>query len=164
MKALLTRLNLTEGERGVLLAYVVVSVFGAGLALTVVSQLGGENTILRALGIYDMWVIIAGAMGSAMGLFISQRWLGHPGIAGWRKAIIGIPVVSFICAICGGTLALPFYGTMFGPFSVLVTFIGSPILGVFWTAILLSAHALMLEWRQERDSIFIYINEKGVPA
>ena len=154
MNALLDKLHLTDGEKGVLLAAFVVAVFGAGVAHSVVGQLGGGLDIIRTLSNYDIWIIVSGAMGAVMGLYFGRNWFGHPGRAGWRRAFIGIFVTTFVAAICSGTLALPFYGTMFGPFSVVMTFIGSPILAVFWIAILLAAHSLIVDWRYERDSIF----------
>lgn len=164
MNALWKRLQLTEGERGVILAYFVVCVFGAGMALSVVGQLGGAETIMRSLSRYDIWIILSGCIGSGIGLYVGRNWMGHPGFSGWRNAIIGLFVITFAAAICAGTLALPFYGTMFGPFTVIMSFVGSPILAVFWFAILLSAHALMTDWRYERDSIFRRIDDVGIPA
>jgi len=154
MRVLPERLKTTEGERGVLLAALVVAVFGAGLALCVIGRLGGSHTVMRSLSYYDFWIIFSGGLGSSIGLYLGRNWFGHPGLSGWRKAVAGIFVVTFAGAICSGSLALPLYGTMFGPFSVLMTFIGNPILGVFWVATLLSAHRLIINWRFERDSIF----------
>jgi len=163
MNALLEKLHLTEGEKGVLLAAIVVAVFGAGVAHSVVGQLGGGLRIIRSLSNYDIWIIVSGAIGSVIGLYIGRNWFGHAGLAGWRKAIIGIGITTFASAICSGTLALPFYGTMFGPFSVVMTFIGNPLLAVFWVSILLAAHALIVDWRNERDSIFrVSPNDKAL--
>lgn len=164
MNALFERMKMTPGERGVLVAGLVVSIFGAGLAHSVVGQLGGSNTILRTLSHYDFWIIVSGALGAVFGLYLGRNWMGHPGFAGWRKASLGIFVITMISAICGGTLALPLYGTMFGPFSVIMTFFGNPILAVFWSAILLAAHALIIDWRFERDSIFREPADNGMPA
>lgn len=61
--------------------------------------------------------------------------------------------ISFVGALFGGTLALPFYGTMFGPFTLVVTLIKAPILALLWTSSLLSAHFMIKVRRDERDSV-----------
>lgn len=143
------------GERGVFFAYGIISLFGAGLSFLVVNQLGGSADILRPLGIYDVWTIISGAVGAAMGLYVGRRWLGSAGLSGWVKAMIAIPVISFIASLAGGTLALPIYGTMFGPMALAVTFYENVIVLVFWVWTVLIAHVLFTTHRKERDSLFI---------
>ena len=64
--------------------------------------------------------------------------------------------ISFVGALIGGTLALPFYGTMFGPFTLVVTLLNAPFLAVLWIWTLFSAHLMIKERRIERDSI-IYL-------
>ncbi|MCW1951376.1 MAG: hypothetical protein KIH44_008410, partial [Octadecabacter sp.] len=54
----------------------------------------------------------------------------------------------------GGTLGLPLYGTMFGPFIVVVTLLGAPILAMLWAFTLLGIHILLASYQRERDSIF----------
>jgi hypothetical protein len=62
--------------------------------------------------------------------------------------------VTFIGSLIGGTLGLPFYGTMFGPFIVVVTLMGAPLLAMLWAFNLLGAHVLLGIYRSERDTIF----------
>ena len=76
MNALLKRLHLTDGEKGVLLAAFVVAVFGAGVAHSVVGQLGGGLSVFRMMTHYDIWIILAGAIGAVMGLYIGRNWFG----------------------------------------------------------------------------------------
>jgi hypothetical protein len=149
------RLKMTDGEQSILFALFAVAVFGACVAFSVVSQLGGGREIIRPLTGYDLWSIFAGASGSAIGLYLARSWFGHPGLHGIGQAAVGVLWVSFLGSIIGGTLALPFYGTMFGPFSVIVTMFGAPLLALFWVCTLLGAHVLVGKWRRERDTIFV---------
>jgi len=144
----------SDGERGLYLAYTVAGFFGALLSFMVVNQLVGADEIIRPLGLYDYWSIFSGAVGAASGLYIGRRWLGDPGISGWIKAVIAVPVISFIGSLVGGTLALPLYGTMFGPMALAITFYENPIILVLWIWTILVSHILFAGHRRERDSIF----------
>jgi hypothetical protein len=156
--AKLKRLRITDGEQSILFALFVVAVFGAGVAFVVVNQLGGSEHIIRPLTAYDIWSICSGAFGAAIGFYLGRDWFGFPGLRGVGQACLGIVVVSFIGSIVGGTIALPFYGTMFGPFSVAITMVGAPLLAVFWSCSLMSAHLLVAVWRRERDTIFLSLD------
>ncbi len=157
------RFSLTDGERSVVLAYIGVALFGAGLSFTIVNNLGGDDTILRSLSTYDYWVIFAGAVGAALGLFVGQGRLGHAGWPGARRAIFGLIVVTFAATVTGGTLALPGYGTMFGPLAAGLTFWETPLLLLFWTIILIACHMLFAIWRRERDTLFVIEEDDGIP-
>ena len=54
----------------------------------------------------------------------------------------------------GGTLILPYYGTMFAPMKLIIVMFEVPAFAVLWVAMVACVHMLMIEWRQERDSIF----------
>lgn len=158
------RFWLTEGERGVLLAYIGVAVFGAGLAHTVVNNLGGNHEILRTLTTYDIWMILSGALGADIALYVSRDKFGQPSGAGLGQALIGMFTVTFIAAVVAGTFALPGYGTMFGPFAAFVTFWASPLLLIFWGMMLLATHWLYARWRSERDTVFAEPEDDGLPV
>ena len=148
-------LSLSRGERGLYSAYIIVAMFGAGLSFIAINRLGGHTEILRALTIYDYWAIVSGAIGATAALFIGRRWFGQPGGRGLFMALCGIPVISFIGGLIGGTVALPIYGTMFGPMALAVTLYNNPLVAVLWTSNLLSAHYLFLAYRRERDTVFL---------
>ncbi len=155
MKAsLLNFMSLSRGERGICTAHMIVAMFGAGLSFTAINRLGGHSDILRTLTAYDYWAILSGALGAASALYIGRRWLGQPGGRGLFMALCGIPVISFVGGLIGGTLALPIYGTMFGPMALAVTLYDNPIVTVLWVMNLLSAHYLFLIYRKERDTVF----------
>ncbi len=161
-----TRANLnisrSDGERSLFLAFLGVALFGAGLSFTIVNKLGGEAEFLRKLTMYDYWVILAGALGAAGGLFIGKDRLGHDGWDGAGRAALGMVVVTFAATVCAGTLALPGYGTMFGPFATVLAFWETPILLAFWVIVLTACHLLILTWRRERHTLFA-IHDDGIP-
>ena len=145
---------LTQGERSIALAYFGVAFFGGALGLNVVVSLGGAAALIAPFNAYDYWLMFSGVLGGIAGLFVGRDWMGHDGLAGIGRALIGIIWISFVGALVGGTLALPFYGTMFGPFIVIVTLLGAPLLAMLWAINLMGIHMLFGVYQRERDSIF----------
>ena len=135
------------------MAYFGVAIFGAALGLNVVLTLGGVAALIAPFTAYDYWVIFSSAVGGCMGLYLGREWLGHAGAKGHGRALLGMVWISFVGALFGGTLALPLYGTMFGPFTLVVTLFSAPLLAVLWFSALFSAHLMIKVRRIERDSI-----------
>ncbi len=154
IRRIFKRIALTEGEQSILFAFFGVAFFGAGLALNVVMTLGGQDIMHRSMTAYEYWVVLSGALGGCFGLYMGRNWMGHAGKAGFLYACVGTVWVSFLGGLVGGTLALPFYGTMFGPFTLFVSLISAPLLAAFWASILIAAHFLLIVWRSERETIF----------
>lgn len=123
------------------------------LGVNVVLTLGGVAAWITPFAAYDYWVIFSAAVGGCIGLYLGHDRLGHAGARGFGRAVLGMIWISFVGALFGGTLALPFYGTMFGPFTLVVTLIKAPILALLWTSSLLSAHFMIKVRRDERDSV-----------
>lgn len=146
--------RLSEGEKQLLSALTGAALFGGMLTFVIVSQMGSEKALVRHLSWADLWFVFAGALGAVGGIYLGRRWLGHPGLRGALLAVLGVPMVSFLCSVLGGTLALPFYGTMFGPMIFALTLIGNPVLAVVWLTVLAATHFLMSGWRRERESLF----------
>ncbi len=152
---ILRKTRFTDGERSLALAYVVVALFGAGMAFVAVSQLSQGAIIARPMTWYETWIVLTGALGGVAALKFAGDKMGRPGWRGHVRAVMGSLWVSFVGALIAGTLSLPLYGTMFGPFTLGVILAGSPILAGLWFANLMSAHLLISAWCIERDSIFI---------
>jgi hypothetical protein len=70
------------------------------------------------------------------------------------RAVGGIVLICFTAPIVAGSLALPLYGTMFGPFMFGTTIVAVPLLGLIWAFTLLAVHLCLAPWRRERDSVF----------
>jgi hypothetical protein len=146
--------SLTVGERRLVLAYVTVSLFGAALALSIVIRLGHGGVLMGTMTGYEFWMLLAGAAGAGAGLFLSRDRFGWPGLRGTGQALGGMLMVCFSGSLIAGTLALPLYGTMFGPFTLGVVLASSPLLTLLWVATLYGAHLMLQSWRAERNSIF----------
>ena len=148
------RLRTTDGERCLALAYLIVALFGAGLAFVVATQISGGELLQRSLTNYERWLVLTGGIGGAGALYLAGDKMGQEGLIGHLRAIPAVIWVSFVGALISGTLSLPFYGTMFGPFTLGVTLVGSPVLACLWFANLFAAHILIGAWRAERDTLF----------
>ena len=146
--------GISEGERRRALAYLIVALFGAGLSFIAVTRLSGSEVIEHRLGWHQIWMVLAGAGGATGALHMLRHRMGMPGLPGLVRAIVGALLISFVGALIAGTLALPVYGTMFGPFTLAVMFVSAPFLAALWGANLIAAHFLMQSWQAERDSIF----------
>ena len=147
------RTKLSEGERARALAFLLVGVCSAVLGFLAVHHLD-QTALFNGLSWYQTWIIVASALGGMIALFLSGDRMGQSGRTGIMRAVAGAIWVTFIGALIGGTLGLPLYGTMFGPFIVVVTLFGAPILAMLWAFNLLGIHFLLASYQRERDSIF----------
>ena len=140
----------TTGEKRLLAAATGVGTCGGIAAFVIVTQMGQNKAMLRSLTDADLWFVTAGVLGAMAGLYIGRRWFGHEGVRGLLRTLAGLIVVSFVGALVGGTLALPLYGTMFGPMMFTLTLAANPVLAVLWINTLIGAHLLIRVWRRER--------------
>ena len=145
----------TTGEKRLLAAGTSVGTCGGIAAFVIVTQMGQNKAMLRSLTDADLWFVTAGVLGAMAGLYIGRRWFGHEGVRGVLRALAGLIVVSFVGALVGGTLALPLYGTMFGPMMFTLTLAANPVLAVLWVNTLIGSHLLIRVWRRERASLRI---------
>ncbi|RYG91751.1 hypothetical protein EU803_04615 [Loktanella sp. IMCC34160] len=144
----------TDGDKCRWLAYALIAAFGAGISLVAVARIGHGAGLSHAMSAYEQWIVVAGAIGAATGLFVARDRFGLPGMQGALRAARGGVIATITGPVVAGTLALPLYGTMFGPFTFVVMLAGAPILAVLWVLNLSAIHVLFRAWRKERDSIF----------
>ncbi len=145
--------KVSEGERARALAFFLVGICSAVLGYLAVLHLD-HTAFFEPLSWYQTWIIVASGLGGMTALFLSGDRMGQAGAAGAMRAVAGAIWMTFIGALIGGTFGLPLYGTMFGPFIVVVTLIGAPILAMLWAFNLFGVHMLMSIYQRERDSIF----------
>ena len=155
MFGFLPRGRLTGGERNFICAVVSIGAFAGVLAIDVVGGLAADHTHLREMNFFTFWTIFVGIVGGVAGFLSSYaRYFGFAGPGGWFRAFFGGIIVSGIAAVIGGTLILPYYGTMFAPMKLIIVMFEVPAFAVLWVAMVACVHMLMIEWRQERESIF----------
>lgn len=125
------------------------------MAFIITFRLAVHANDAPASDLFTLWTMVSGFVGAVCGFLSSYgRWLGFPAKAGWVRAGVGGITISGIAAVVAGTMILPYYGTMFAPFQLIIAMIETPALAFVWCGILVTAHKLVETWRAERDSIF----------
>lgn len=152
--ALRKRNKLTQGERARALAFLLVGFCSGALGFLAVLHLD-QTALFDSLSWYQTWIVIGATLGGLLALFLSGDRLGQAGARGALRSLAGGLWLTFVGALIGGTLGLPLYGTMFGPFIVFVTLIGAPLLAFLWIFNLIGVHLLLRIYQDERDSIFV---------
>ncbi len=152
----------TRGEAHLATAICAIGLCGGLIAFMSVTRMGETKDILRQLTGADLWFIASGIYGALAGLYMGRRWLGQRGRLGYLRAVAGALVISFAGALIGGTLALPVFGTMFGPLMFALTLWGQPPLALIWGLVLIAAHGLIMTWRSERA--WLAQQAMGVPS
>lgn len=142
----------TEGELCLGLAFGVIAFLGAGVGYETLSYLAHDHSTAFVPTAYEAWVIFGAVIGATGALYSLRGQFGHRGGAGALTAIKGALGVTFLGSLIGGTLAMPVFGTMFGPFAFMMLFVTKPAVGLMWAGSLLAAHILMRGWRIERDA------------
>ena len=149
--AFLRTLTLSDGEQCLVLAYLCTGLFGAATAMITVTQLAEAGRMPAQFSLYEQWVIVCGAIGAMSAFGLSGPRFGREGLSGVFSAVRGALWVSIVGSVIAGTLALPLYGTMFGPITLAVILAQSPILALCWFANLIAAHILLRGFRVEQD-------------
>ncbi len=142
---------LTPGERGILLSYVTVALYGLAFGFTIVMTKDADALLVRPLSVHEKWTIAAGGIGMCFGLWSTKDRIG---CLGPIRTAVSMVFLCIIGAITAGTLALPVYGTMFAPMALIVMLFASPFMMGLWLLSLAAVHRLMGQWHHERDSIF----------
>ncbi|MFQ6553385.1 hypothetical protein AAD018_013690 [Aestuariibius insulae] len=130
-------------RRRVMLA---ITLYGGLIAYTVVRQM--RSGFMTEFGLYEFWVILSGMLGSAIAYQTGEAHLGFPGWQGAVRALATAVWVALFGAVVAGTLALPGYGTIYGPISVAITLVEAPVLLVVLAGMLAGAHLMMLDLRK----------------
>lgn len=144
--------DMTAGERGLIEAYFAMIVVSALSAVLVVAHLDGGTLV--APWPYLAWVVACGGLGGLAAMRMVRDRIGLPGPRGIVGSISAAVVATVVIGIVAGSLMLPIYGTMFGPFSLVVTLLASPGLAVAWIGCFVLVHLRVRLWHIERDSIF----------
>ncbi|GGL66969.1 hypothetical protein [Wenxinia marina] len=144
----------TAGERGLLIGYLAMAATSAFVAWVVLTHIGPGRTSVPPGPYYTAWMVLSGAIGGAVALHLVRHRLGRPGLSGVVGTGLAAVWATVLAGLIGGTLALPLYGTMFGPFTLFVTLAALPGLAAVWVGTFVLAHLKVRSWHAERDSIF----------
>ncbi|MGZ9810651.1 hypothetical protein ACXN5S_09320 [Pseudoroseicyclus sp. H15] len=139
------------GEQRVVLALATVAAVGATVALRGGVRLNGGMPLSP---LYGGWMVLAGGVGAAAALWAVRGHYGHEGPLGLVRFVWGVLIATFLAGLLGGTMALPLYGTMFGPFALGTVLASAPLLAVIWLVAFARLHRSMIVWRRERATIF----------
>jgi len=131
MKSYLERSDAVRAARDLGYSLVVAAVLGGLICIAALVRLGGHGA---SFGLYQLWIVVCGALGAPIALMLARDEFGRAGLGGLARAVAGTLWVSLFAAVIAGTLALPLYGTMFAPLSLAVTFTDLPVLGLVWLA------------------------------
>ncbi|MEJ8560201.1 hypothetical protein QTO30_02390 [Yoonia sp. GPGPB17] len=141
---------LTRGEKAYVLGFVVIIVIAPLVALVVMAGLAAPYTLAIEPANFVYWVAISGAISAGVGLYLARGWMGNLGMMGLARAVVGSVVLTLIAAVIGGSLTVPFEGTLYAPLMVVSAFIAKPWLAAIWFAGTFGAHYLMSVVEEER--------------
>ncbi|MEM1375054.1 MAG: hypothetical protein AAGF78_11810 [Pseudomonadota bacterium] len=106
------------------------------------------------------WILaMCAAAGALIGTLLMRARFGERGLRGALNAVFAGFVATFLMGIVAGTLVLPIFGTMFGPWLILTTAMTKPWLLLPWSLSLFGMHLAAMEYRDERDSVFNFVPE-----
>ncbi|MEM1233707.1 MAG: hypothetical protein AAGH70_06235 [Pseudomonadota bacterium] len=106
------------------------------------------------------WIsALCAAAGAIIGTLLMRQRFGGRGLQGGLNAVLAGLLATFLMGIVAGTLVLPIFGTMFGPWLILTTVLAKPWLSLPWLLSLYALNLAMKEYRDERDSVFNFVPE-----
>ena len=141
----------TDGEIYLGLACTVMAFMGAIVGYEILSLLVYDNANVFPINYYQIWAILTSVFAVSISFLCMSQQFGERGLTGIFKAIKGGLIVTFLYSLIAGTLVLPLWGTMFGPFAFIMLFVTKPFIAFIWVGSLLTAHMLMCGWRVERE-------------
>lgn len=99
------------------------------------------------------WLATSGGLGAIIGLRAMVTQFGRPGLWGTLSSGFAGLIAALVLGVVGGTLVLPAYGTMFGPWLVLAGFLKAPIIMVPWAFVVFGVHKAQQSYTRERETI-----------
>lgn len=148
----------SPAERTIMTAGVGVAACGSLLASEALEGLKGlEYFVGPTAG--DWILVLCAAAGAVIGTLLMRQRFGGRGLRGGLNAVLAGFLATFLMGIVAGTLVLPIFGTMFGPWLILTTVLMKPWLLLPWTLSLFGLHLAAQEYRDEQDSVFNFVPE-----
>lgn len=146
----------SPAERLILGALVGCACAGGLLGYVALGGLQGMVEIVgpEIGGMMSVGASFFGGLGSA--ILVRDR-LGREGTRGVLSAIAGGVLATALLGIIAGTIVLPIFGTMFGPWLVLMTAATKPWYVLPWIASLYGMHKARRSYLAEQETLFRYV-------
>ena len=146
----------SPAERTLLLAYMGLAACGAMLGSEALSGLQGLVDVIGE-GV-ALWVLaLASAGGACISGYLLRDRFGFVGRMGFTKACFGSVLATLALGVAAGTLVLPIFGTMFGPWLLVLTIATKPWMALPWLAALYGFHLAFISYRNERKTIYRHV-------
>ncbi|MEO0678226.1 MAG: hypothetical protein AAFZ02_11785 [Pseudomonadota bacterium] len=143
----------SPAERSVLTACVAVGATGALLACEALRPIAGDDGFFT--GSAGLWyaTLSAGFSATAVAYGV-RRNFGHPGTGGALWSVFFSIVATCVLGIVAGSFILPVFGTMFGPWFMILAVLKTPLLALPWALSLYGLHLAGKEYVAEQATAF----------
>ncbi|MEL6608118.1 MAG: hypothetical protein AAFO93_04320 [Pseudomonadota bacterium] len=142
----------SRAEWALILAFAALALAGAVLGMYALRDLNALDSFTSrdtARG----WLAMSGAMGACLSAMAMRDRFGRVGRGSlWHAAVAGV-ITTMLVGIVAGTLVLPIFGTMFGPWLVLIALLNMPVLAVPWMFALWGYDTARRSYTAERESL-----------
>lgn len=146
----------SPAERMVFMGYAGVAVCGAILGSEALSGLQGHIDLMGE-DIAQGMLAVASAVGGCIAAGLLRDKFGFSGRAGALRALLGVVFATATLGIAAGTFVLPVFGTMFGPWLLVVTLVTKPLVALPWLLSLLGFHLAFRSYRREQNTVFRHL-------
>ena len=153
--------ELSTAEKRLVVTYASITLAGGVLSLVAFDTLAaqvGKSQETRAV-----WLAFAGAVGGLIGARSAASFFGRSGPAGTLLIFAGVLFLTVVFGIAAGSLILPIYGTMFGPWLAVVGLVSHPVAAVLWITSLTAFHFARSAYAVERDTVFDWAPPEETP-
>ena len=150
MRKLFTPPN--PAERGIFVALAGLAGTGSLLGFEALQDLQAMTALFGA-SVGEWFSALAGAVGGASGGGLMRDRFGQPGALGGLSAVLGVFLATMLLGIVAGTLVLPLFGTMFGPWLIVVTTVETPWILLPWVIALFGLHLAMKSYVREQATL-----------
>ncbi|MGR3433719.1 MAG: hypothetical protein ACU0CO_02330 [Shimia sp.] len=145
----------TEGERARSTAIAALGLAGACLGL---GALGKLHTGASTGAVGPLWLAAAGAAGA----LIAAPFAAHHVTRGPARAIVAGVAFALMLGVIGGSMVLPVFGTMFGPFLIVGTVFSAPWLHLPLVLALIGLARAQRRLEAERDTLHVWAEARGL--
>lgn len=140
-----------RAERSLIIAVALLCISGGWLSIESLGKLQAAIPIITG-DFAAWWLGVAGAVGAAAAAYSARNSFGRSGRYGAMIAVVGGVAATLVLGIVGGTIVLPIYGTMFGPWLTVVSAFEGNTAIVPWAAALYGFHRAIAYYQWDREA------------